>query len=76
MKEQLNLMGAIYANATASIVATDEDSQDGLAGLKIVSPSRELAQLVIPWDLTVHDRKHKYVLTKEDGNNPGERQWN
>lgn len=32
--EQLNQMGAIYANAIMTIVATDCDSQDGLPGLK------------------------------------------
>ena len=49
MIEQLNLMGAIYASAVVTIVATDGDSQDGLAGLEGVSAPRELEQRVIPF---------------------------
>lgn len=47
--EQLNQMGAIYANAIMTIVATDGDSQDGLPGLKGISPPRKSRQAVFPF---------------------------
>ncbi|KAI1485568.1 heterokaryon incompatibility protein-domain-containing protein [Biscogniauxia mediterranea] len=47
--EQLNMMGAIYANAVVTIVATDEDAQVGILGLKGISASRNLKQHVIPF---------------------------
>lgn len=47
--EQLNQMGAIYANAIITIVATDGDSQDGLQGLKGISPPRRSRQGVFPF---------------------------
>lgn len=40
--EQLQLMGAIYANASLTIVALDGDAEDGFPGLKGVSPDRDL----------------------------------
>ncbi|KAK7416525.1 hypothetical protein QQX98_005129 [Neonectria punicea] len=47
--EQLHLMGAIYSNATVTIIAADGDAQGGLPGLRGVSPARELDQRVIPF---------------------------
>jgi hypothetical protein len=47
--EQLELMGAIYANASITIVAADEDSQAGLLGLRDISAPRNLEQHVIPF---------------------------
>ncbi|KAI1171296.1 heterokaryon incompatibility protein-domain-containing protein, partial [Nemania sp. FL0916] len=47
--EQLNLMGAIYANATFTIITTSTDSNEGLLGLRGVSNSRRLKQRVIPF---------------------------
>lgn len=47
--EQLNQMGAIYANAIMTIVATDGDSQDGLQGLQGISPPRRPRQGVFPF---------------------------
>lgn len=38
--EQLRQMGAIYANAVVTIIATDGDSRDGLPGIRGVSDSR------------------------------------
>lgn len=38
--EQLRQMGAIYANAIVTIIATDGDSQDGLPGIEGVSYPR------------------------------------
>jgi hypothetical protein len=32
--EQLNLMGAIYANAEVTIIAADEDAHVGIQGLR------------------------------------------
>lgn len=47
--EQLGLMGAIYASAALTIVATDGDSQDGLLGLREISAPRDLVQRMIPF---------------------------
>ncbi|KAF2665457.1 hypothetical protein BT63DRAFT_377498 [Microthyrium microscopicum] len=41
--EQINLMGAIYANANLTIIAADGDSQTGLAGLEISSSQYKLS---------------------------------
>lgn len=58
---QLELMGAIYANASLTIVAFDVDAEDGLPGLQGVSRSRNLPNHLIPFgeDNLVHD-KHGY----------------
>ncbi|KAL0930588.1 uncharacterized protein CTRU02_214663 [Colletotrichum truncatum] len=48
LREQLQLMGAIYSSATLTIVAADGDATVGLRGLKGISSSREFAQGVIP----------------------------
>lgn len=47
--QQLSMMGAIYANALVTIIATDGDSQTGIVGLKGVSSPRNLKQRVIPF---------------------------
>ncbi|KAG4273222.1 hypothetical protein FPRO04_09828 [Fusarium proliferatum] len=47
--EQLRSMGAIYANAIVTIVATDGDSASGILGLKGISNPRGLSQNVIPF---------------------------
>ncbi|KPM35716.1 hypothetical protein AK830_g10867 [Neonectria ditissima] len=47
--EQLHLMGAIYSNATVTIIASDGDAQSGLPGLRGVSPPRALDQRIIPF---------------------------
>ena len=47
--EQLNLMGAIYASAIVTIIATDGDSQDGLLGLRDISTPRKLEQNIVPF---------------------------
>lgn len=45
--EQLHLMGAIYASALVTIIAGDGNAEEGLLGLKDVSPSRKLGQNVV-----------------------------
>ncbi|KAL5614030.1 hypothetical protein FOVSG1_003093 [Fusarium oxysporum f. sp. vasinfectum] len=45
--EQLRSMGAIYANAVVTIIATDGDSGSGISGLKGMSNPRGLSQNVI-----------------------------
>ncbi|KAF4503256.1 heterokaryon incompatibility [Fusarium agapanthi] len=45
--EQLRLMGAIYANAVVTIIATDGDAGSGISGLKGISDPRGLSQNVI-----------------------------
>ncbi|KAI0521655.1 HET-domain-containing protein [Xylaria bambusicola] len=47
--EQLKLMGAIYANAIVTIIALDTDSEEGIPGLKGISNSREMKQVVVPF---------------------------
>lgn len=44
---QLELMGAIYATAKLTIVASDGDAFDGIYGLKGISPPRQIHQEVI-----------------------------
>jgi hypothetical protein len=48
-KGQLNLMGAIYANAMITIVAADDDAERGIAGLKGTSVPRSTKQNQIPF---------------------------
>lgn len=45
---QLELMGAIYATAKLTIVASDGDAVEGILGLKGISPPRQIHQQVIP----------------------------
>lgn len=49
--EQLKLMGAIYVNATLTIIAADGAARDGIKGLRGVSGSRvhDLHQTIIPF---------------------------
>ncbi|KAL3589558.1 hypothetical protein FPOAC2_11727 [Fusarium poae] len=47
--QQLNLMGAIYANAIVTIMSVDGDSLTGLAGIKGISAARQLEQDIIPF---------------------------
>ncbi|RDW74239.1 uncharacterized protein DSM5745_06901 [Aspergillus mulundensis] len=46
---QLKLMSAIYANAVLTVVAADEDAQEGLLGLENISTSRNINQPVLPF---------------------------
>ncbi|KAF5555927.1 hypothetical protein FPHYL_8111 [Fusarium phyllophilum] len=46
--EQVRSMGAIYANAVVTMVATDGDSGSGIRGLKGISDPRDLSQNFIP----------------------------
>ncbi|KAK7961163.1 hypothetical protein PG988_012377 [Apiospora saccharicola] len=49
-KEQLGMVGAIYANAVVAIVAADGDASDGLQGLQGASASRNnTRQRIIPF---------------------------
>lgn len=45
---QLGLMGAIYATATLTIVASDGDAMDGILGLKGISSPRQIDQKIVP----------------------------
>lgn len=58
---QLQLMGAIYANASLTIVAFDGDAEDGLPGLEGTSRGRSLDNTLIPFgeENFIHD-KHGY----------------
>lgn len=45
---QLELMGAIYATAKLTIVASDGNAMDGISGLKGISPPRQVDQKFVP----------------------------
>lgn len=64
---QLKLMGAIYANATVTIVAADEDSNVGIPGIQGVSGPRQLQQRVIPFgeEQVVVDNSRLYLVHHE-----------
>ncbi|KAI0105460.1 heterokaryon incompatibility protein-domain-containing protein [Nemania sp. FL0031] len=47
--KELNLMGAIYANATVTIIVTSTNSGEGIPGLKDISSPRQLQQHIIPF---------------------------
>lgn len=47
--QQLEMMGAIYANAIITIISADGDACDGIRGMKGVSERRELRQVVVPF---------------------------
>ncbi|KAJ2990194.1 hypothetical protein NUW58_g3074 [Xylaria curta] len=66
--QQLNLMGAIYANAIITIIATSTDSDEGIPGLKGISDSRKLQQHVIPFgaeDIVARQSSTRYVFALE-----------
>lgn len=58
---QLQLMGAIYANASLTIVNFDGDAEDGLPGLKGTSRGRALRSELIPFgEESFIEDKHGY----------------
>ncbi|GAP86705.1 putative heterokaryon incompatibility protein [Rosellinia necatrix] len=62
--DQLNLMGAIYANAIVTIVVADTGSDKGIPGLRGVSHSREMKQAVIQFgtdQLVVAEAGHTHL---------------
>ena len=68
-KDQLNLMGAIYASASMTIVATDGDAEYGLPGVKGSAESRNLHQQIIPYgsndEIIVVRRSKRFGLEAE-----------
>ena len=72
---QLNLMGAIYANALLSIIAADGDSQGGLTGLEGVSPPRELAQRIAPFGDEKIIVRNTNIFSMERGTPYYDRGW-
>lgn len=56
--EQLQLMGAIYANASLTIVAYDGDAEDGFPGIRNASASRNLEDDSIQFgeERFIHDK--------------------
>lgn len=49
MARELQMMGAIYASAKITLVATDGDALDGIHGLENISQSRRSPQHIFPW---------------------------
>lgn len=60
---QLNLMGAIYASASITIVAADGDARHGLPGINGVTRPRVTTQEIIPFD------GDKHILIKKGRHN-------
>ncbi|RGP71732.1 heterokaryon incompatibility [Fusarium longipes] len=73
--EQLRLMGAIYANAIATIIAADGDSLTGLNGLKGVSQPRQLEQEVVPFGDEKLLRRDNFTVESEVWRPYYERGW-
>lgn len=64
---QLQLMGAIYANASLTIVALDCDAQDGFPGLKSASPHRNLDEPLIRFGKEQFIQDGRYRHMDRDG---------
>ncbi|KAI7778210.1 hypothetical protein LA080_002475 [Diaporthe eres] len=60
--EQLQLMGAIYANASLTIVAYDGDAEDGFPGIRGASTSRNLGDDSIQFgeERFIHDKHGRF----------------
>lgn len=65
--EQLQLMGAIYANASLTIVALDCDSGDGFPGLQGASPPRNLDEVLIKFGEEQFIQDKRYLDISNDG---------
>ena len=68
--DQLNLMGAIYANAVITTIAADTDSQEGILGLKDVSPPHGLNQRVYPFGKERILMRNTNLFSLEHGGTP------
>ena len=73
--EQLNQMGAIYANAVVTIIAADGDSENGLPGLKGVSRPRDLRQTVIPFGQEAIIARNTGIFSMGTGTEYYKRGW-
>lgn len=49
MAHELNSMAAIYASAKMTLVVTDGDAMDGIAGLESISQPRDIQQQCFSW---------------------------
>ncbi|KAK8127214.1 heterokaryon incompatibility protein-domain-containing protein [Apiospora sp. TS-2023a] len=67
---QLRLMGNIYASAKITIVAADGDAAESIAGIKGVSHTRNLSQMVLP---VASNRK---IIIRDGYSGMGERYFN
>lgn len=75
-KNELKMMGAIYANAVVTIIATDGDSQDGLPGLEGASEPRQMKQCIIPFGSEeIILANHDSFDTSGRGNDYSNRAW-
>ncbi|KIW03789.1 uncharacterized protein PV09_05092 [Verruconis gallopava] len=75
LAEQLDLMGAIYANAIVTIVATDDDAHVGIQGLKGVSGSRQLSQNVFAFGEDRIAVRRTGIFSLSTGGEYHERGW-
>ncbi|KAF6816436.1 hypothetical protein CPLU01_13863 [Colletotrichum plurivorum] len=67
--EQIQLMGAIYASATFTIIAAHGCADDGILGLRGISPPRAVSQQLVPVfkgekSSHVDPKGHEYHLSK------------
>ena len=74
-RDQLNMMGAIYASAIVTIVAADTGYQDGLLGLKGISNPRGLKQKIIPFGDDTIVVRNTGIFDMETGTPYYERGW-
>jgi len=74
-REQLRMMGSIYASAVVTIIAADGDSQTGLAGLKGASSPRELHQRVIPFGDDKIIVRNTQIFSMDSGHPYYDRGW-
>ncbi|TLD08156.1 hypothetical protein PspLS_11984 [Pyricularia sp. CBS 133598] len=74
-QQELKMMGAIYASAVVTIVATDGDASVGLLGLRGVSSPRKLKQKIFPFGNDQILVRNTSVRTMKVGNPYYERGW-
>ncbi|KAI1751933.1 heterokaryon incompatibility protein-domain-containing protein [Xylaria castorea] len=73
--KQIDMMGAIYGGAVVTIISADGDAESGLPGLEGISPSRKLAQRIIPFGTEQIVVGRHSVFSWEHGSSYHRRAW-